>query len=432
MKNMLLTKSNLFIIGPIATLLGVIMNGIYVFLDGTFSIQNVAICIILFTIIVNLALLPMTIKQQKSSKLQAYMNPELQALQKKYKGKTDQASQMKMYEEQKALQAKYGVSMTGMCGTLLIQMPILFAMYQVIWKIPAYIKSVYNVYTSLIDKLLVTSGAQEFLSQYASQARVDFDKSGFTKDTIVDVLYNFRPSNWTELANQFPDLQSVINSTAKQTEHINSFLGINIADAPMSIITSSWAEKAWLPLLVGLAIPILAGLLQWISTKLMPTQTTDTTNNDNNAMASSMKTMNTVMPLMSVFFCFTFSAGMGIYWVAGSLIRCVTQIIANKHMEKIDVEEMIKQNLEKYNEKRAKQGLRPESISNVARQNIKNMNVNSEEKGQSEESRQKQQEKRLKNIQESTEYYNNTAKPGSLAAKARMVQQYNEKNTKKK
>ena len=200
----------------------------------------------------------------------------------------------------------------------------------------------------------------------------------------------------------------------------------------MSIITSSWAEKAWLPLLVGLAIPILAGLLQWISTKLMPTQATDTTNNDNNAMASSMKTMNTVMPLMSVFFCFTFSAGMGIYWVAGSLIRCVTQIIANKHMAKIDVEEMIKKNLEKYNEKRAKQGLRPENISNVARQNIKNMNAQSEEKEQSEESRQKQQEKRLKNIQESTEYYNNTAKPGSLAAKARMVQQYNEKNTKKK
>ena len=65
---MLLTKSNMFIIGPFATLLGFIMNGIYLFLDGALGVQNIGICIILFTVIVNLLLLPMTIKTQKSSK----------------------------------------------------------------------------------------------------------------------------------------------------------------------------------------------------------------------------------------------------------------------------------------------------------------------------------------------------------------------------
>lgn len=430
MKSMLLTKNNWFIIGPVATLLGFFINAIYIGLDTVFSVQNIGICIILFTVLVNLAILPLTIKQQKSSKLQSVMQPELAALQKKYKGKTDQASMMKMQEEQRALYAKYGVSMMGMCGTMLIQMPILFAMYQVVYAIPAYVGRVYDVYTGLVDKLLVTNGAQEFLQQFATQARVDFEKSGFVANKIVDVLYNFRPENWTQLAEQFPDMQDIIMSTASTAEHINSFLGINIADAPMSIIQNSWAARDFLPLIVAIAIPVLAGLTQYINTKLMP-QAPAQEGQEENAMSSSLKMMNTWMPLMSVFFCFTFSAGIGIYWIAGSVVRSVIQVIVNKKVNKIDVDEMVKQNLEKYNEKRAKQGLRPEQISNQAKANLKNLKE--QPQGVSEDAKQAQREKRLQGIKDSTEYYKNTsAKPGSIAAKARMVQQYNEKNMKKK
>ena len=277
---MLLTKSNMFIIGPVATLLGFVMNGIYMFLDGVLSVQNVGICIILFTIIVNVLLLPLTIKQQKSMKIQNVMNPELQALQKKYKNKRDNASMMKMQEEQQALYAKYGVSMMGSCVTLLIQFPILLAMYQVIWKIPAYITGVYNVYTDLVNKLLTTNGAQEFLNQFATQARVNFEKSGFTANTVVDVLYNFRPDNWSQFAKEFPALSDVIQSTASSTEHINSFLGINIADAPMSIIQKGLANGV-LPLVVAIAIPVLAGLSQYLSTKLMSQQSDQPSTEEN-------------------------------------------------------------------------------------------------------------------------------------------------------
>lgn len=428
MKNMLLTKSNAFIIGPFATLLGFVMNGIYMFLDGVCNVQNISICIILFTIIVNLLLLPLTIKNQKSSKMMQVMNPELQALQKKYKNKKDQASQMKMYEEQQALYAKYGVSMSGQCLPMLIQFPILFAMYQVIWKIPAYINGVYNVYKELVDKLLTTTGAQAFLEQFATQGRVNFEKSGFVSDTIVDVLYSFTPANWTELAGKFPDLKEIIEKTATSTEHINSFFGINIADSPMSIITKGWADKAYLAIIVAIAIPVLAGLTQYLQTKMMPQQPDN--GGSENAMSSSLKTMNTVMPLMSVFFCFTFSVGIGIYWVAGSVVRCVIQIIVNKQMEKVDVDELVKKNLEKYNEKRAKQGLPPDRISGQAKANLKNLKNPVVE---DEAAIKEKNEKRLENIKKSTEYYNNTtAKPGSIAAKARMVQQYNEKNMKNK
>ena len=426
MKTMLLTKSNWFIIGPVATLLGFVMNGIYMFLDGVLSIENIGICIILFTIIVNVLLLPLTIKQQKSMKIQTVMNPELQALQKKYKNKRDNASMMKMQEEQQALYAKYGVSMMGSCVTLLIQMPILFAMYQVIWKIPAYITGVYNVYTDLVNKLMTTNGAQEFLQQFATQARVNFEKTGFTNNTIVDVLYNFRPDNWSELAKNFPAISDVINTTATKTEHINSFLGINIADAPLAIIQKGTANGI-LPLIVAVAIPVLAGVTQYISTKVMPQQESEP--GEENTMANSMKTMNTVMPLFSVFISFTLSAGLGLYWIANAVVRTIIQVIVNKKVEKIDIDEMVKQNIEKYNEKRKKQGLPPERISGQAKANLRNLKNLEEEDA---ETVQKKREKRLADIKESTDYYNNTAKPGSIAAKARMVQQYNEKNMKKK
>lgn len=425
MKTMLLTKSNTFIIGQVSVLLGFILNGLYMFLDGAFSIENIGICIILFTFVVNILLLPLTIKTQKSSKMTQVMNPELQAIQKKYKNKKDNESVMKMQQETQAVYAKYGVSPMGTCLPMLIQMPILFAMYQVIWKIPAYVSSVYNIYTDLVNKLLTTSGAQAFLEQFATQARVNFEKSGFVADTIVDVLYSFTPANWAELAEKFPDLKVLIDTTAEKTAHVNGFLGINIADAPMSIIKNGFSEKDIAAIIIALAIPILAGLTQWLNTKLMPQADTGSADN---AVGNSMKTMNTVMPLMSVFFCFTFSVGIGIYWVAGSVVRCIIQIIVNKQMDKVDVDTLVKKNMEKYNQKREKQGLPPEKISNQAKANLKNLKNPAVE---DEKAVQSKREKRLANIKESTEYYNNTAKPGSIAAKARMVQQYNEKNNKK-
>lgn len=162
MSKMLLTKSTTFIIGPVAVALGFIMNAIYLFLNNLFNIQNIGLCIILFTIVIYMLLMPLTIKQQKFSKLSAQMNPELQAIQKKYKGKQDQASMMKMNEETKTVYSKYGVSPMGSCLQLLIQMPILFALYKVIWNIPAYVGGIKDAFMPLVEKLLNNSAAQTF------------------------------------------------------------------------------------------------------------------------------------------------------------------------------------------------------------------------------------------------------------------------------
>lgn len=430
---MLLTKNSGAILGPIANLLGVIMNAIFDFCS-LMSIPSIGLTIILFTIVVYMLLLPLTIKQQKFSKFSAKMNPEIQAVQKKYKGKQDQASVIKMNEETKAIYAKYGVSPMGTCLPLLVQMPILFALYRVIWNIPAYVSGVKNAFLPLAENILSIEGSQTFLAEFATKNRVDFEKLGYTTETIIDCLYKFQPENWQAMASDasFSGISDLVLKTQDSIDRMNYFLGINIANSPWTMLQDSITGGiAILGIIAALSIPVLAGLTQWINMKLTPTAQSD--NNSGGAagdMANSMKTMNNIMPLMSVFFCFTMPAGLGIYWIAGAVIRCIQQLIINKHLDSTDLDALLQKNaeknLEKQNKKREKMGLPPQKITDQAKVNVRNIKAPETSKKELTEEEKKEQ------LEKSTEYYNkNTeAKPGSIAAKARMVQQYNEKKKK--
>ena len=190
MAGVLLTQNNAFIIGDVARILGWIMNVLFNFLDSVFGIQNIGVCIILFTVIVYMLLLPLTIKQQKFSKLSAKMNPEIQAIQKKYANKKDNDSMMAMNEETKAIYAKYGVSPTGSCVQLLIQFPILLAMYSVIQKIPAYVDGVRAIFTELANSILAAPGGSEFMQELSTTGNMYGVGTDFTQaNTIIDVLY---------------------------------------------------------------------------------------------------------------------------------------------------------------------------------------------------------------------------------------------------
>ena len=135
MMSVFLTTYQGAILGPIARLLGYILQGIYSVLS-TVGIENTGICMILFTFIVNALMIPMQIKQQKFAKMSSVMNPELMAIQAKYKNKKDQESQQKMSLETQAVYQKYGVSPVSGCLPMLITLPILFALYRVIYNIP--------------------------------------------------------------------------------------------------------------------------------------------------------------------------------------------------------------------------------------------------------------------------------------------------------
>lgn len=438
MSNILLTQDTGKIIGPVAKLLGYIMEGIFYVIDKI-GIPNIGLAIILFTIVIYLLLMPLTIKQQKFSKLSAKMNPELQAIQAKYKNKKDNDSMMAMNMETKAVYAKYGVSPSGSCVQLLIQMPILLALYRVIYNVPAYVSKVKEAFFPLVDKLIAQEGSKEFIQSF-SNAKIyakQFENENFiggvtsyVQNTFVDVLNKASSAEWLSLKENFSSLSTDIDNTVSLLDKYNNFLGLSMSNTPAFTFHEARTNGSYVMMIAAFAIPVLAAVTQWINVKLMPQQDTQSgnANDQQNAMMQSMKTMNMVMPVMSAVLCYTLPAGMGLYWVAGAVVRSIQQIVINKHIDKMDLDELIKKNEEKAKKKMEKAGVRASQMSAYANMNTKNMNSMASKT--SVKSSMTQEEKN-ELVKKSTEYYNKNAKPGSMMAKANMVRQYNEKNNKK-
>lgn len=404
----LLTQETGFL-KPIAWLLGQIFNLLFNFVHAI-GIPNIGLCVILFTIIVRLIMLPLTIKQQKFSKLSSMMNPEIQAIQAKYKDKKDNVSLMKMQEETKAVYEKYGTSPSGGCLTMIIQLPIMFALYRVIYKIPGYVTKIKEVGMNIYSAVSGVDGWESILENN------DISAATSSANGFIDSIYNFSSSTWDKLAgiSDFSSISDTITANADKLIDYNNFFGISLTQAPGWKI--SWA----------LLIPLLAGIAQWVSARLMQSRAANMQNDQKaNPMGNSMKVMNNIMPIMSAFFCVTFPACIGLYWITSSVVQIIQQIFINVTMDRVNVEDMISENIEKVNKKRAKKGLPPKKITNNATayvQQVKKTEIDETKKAQIDEQ-----------IKKSTDYYQsaNSAKPGSLAAKANMVKMYNEKNNKK-
>lgn len=408
----LLTQYNGSILGPIAKVLGWIFNGIFE-LTANFGILNIGLTIILFTIIIKLIMLPLTIKQMKFSKMSSIMNPELTALQKKYKGKTDQESMMKMQEEQKAIYEKYGTSPTGGCLQLIIQMPILFALYRVMQNIPAYVGSVKNIFVDMLSGPNGLMEQQNFVSIMTENfGTLHGDYSSI--DKTIDAMNYFSASQWQQLEELFPTCASVISENVDKLFSMYNFFGINLSVNPELMS-------------VSVLIPILTALTQWISMKTISSKNAG--NMEDNPAMKSMQTMNTIMPIMTAFIALSLPSALGLYWIATAVCQTIQQLLLNVYFNKIDIDEFVKKNVEKANSKREKKGLPPNTISTKANTNTKNIQQNFV--NSLEETRRKNLEK-VEEIKKSTEYYgNNGDKKNSLAAKANMVAKYNEKNNKK-
>ena len=402
------------IMGPIASIFGYIMDFLFR-ITSSMGIMNIGLCIILFTIITKLLLFPLTIKQQESSKLMSLMNPEIKAVQNKYRGKTDQASMARQQVEMQAIYEKYGSNPMAGCLPMAIQLPIIFALYRVIYNIPAYVPSVRVFFDNVANPLMQQADYVNKISELASS--VGLGNADFSIESkVVDMLYKLTPAGWETLQGLFPQISSTIADNASKIEQMNYFFGINLATPPFTGFTN--ISVAWL-------IPILAGLTQWGSTRLI----SNLQQVDQDAPgASMMNSMMITMPLMSVFFCFSLPSAIGIYWVVQGAFQLVQQLVVNAHMNKIDVDDLIRRNVEKMNKKRARKGLPPANVSDKASINLKGLQARENAENQAKEDKISRNKKQME-VSES--FYNSEPKPGSLAAKAKMVQKYNDKHAKK-
>lgn len=437
MTGILLSKSTTPIIGWIANLLGLIMEGIFNVLDFI-RIPNVGLSIILFTIVVYLLMLPLTIKQQKFSKLSAKMNPELQVVQAKYKNRKDQDSMMQMNAETKAIYAKYGVSPTGSCVQLLIQMPILLSLYQVIYRMPAYVSKIGNAFGVLADEIM-NKGIIEKVKALGEAGQFAKNFTINEKNAIIDVLNKMNSSDLLRFAqeNGFSDLQYnghyilTHGSERGLLDIYNNFLGLNMSNSPSSVVSSAIEAGAWLMVIAAIAIPVLSAVTQWINVKLMPQpQKSNDGNQTADTMASSMKTMNMVMPVMSAFFCYTLPTGMGLYWIAGSVVRSIQQVIINKHIDKMDLNKIIEKNKDKSAIKMDKVKKNQARLQQYANMNTKGIGNTVNTKNYEQKAKVNVDESNVAEQSTDDKTKSSTTKTGSLLSKANLVKDYNERNNK--
>lgn len=420
LSDIILTAYNGAILGPVARLLGLIMNAIYSFMTNVLGIGNITVAIIIFTIVIYTLLFPITYKQQKFSKLTQKMQPELLKVKKKYEGRKDQASILAMQEETNAVYEKYGTSATGSCVSMLINVPIILALYRVFQNIPAYVGSVKDQFSSLVDGIMATPGYQDTMGKIVEEARLgalgtDFSAKdpSVVSNYIVDTLYSLNTSGWDLLREKFAGLGDLITSTQENLNGINKFFGLTISDSPMSIIHSGLQNGAYLFVILALLIPVLSYLTQVINIKLMPQSV-----GADDTMGTQMKMINRIIPLFSLFFCFSVPVGLGVYWIVSAIVRSLQQVGLNKHFEKVDLDDIIKANQEKMKKKREKKGITSEQMNQAARINTRRI------------SKPSMSEKEKERILEKAEEARRNAKPGSMAEKANLVKKFNEKNTK--
>ena len=375
------------ILKPIAWVLGVILNAIYNFVE-LFGIENIALCIILFTFVVKMLMLPLTIKQQKFTKLQSKMSPELQKIQQKYKGKKDEESLRRQQSETQAVYAKYGASPMGGCLPLLISLPIMFALYRVIYCIPAYVTDVGALYGSIADKLNGMGDFKDTLIQFMSDNQVVLSQTSGCSSTVIDLsIYQdipreylidlfskFNPANWDAFfsvdlfsglkttAVTIKEVSMPISEVVDKIMSVNGLFGLSILDRPE--IKS-----------ISVVIPVLAVVSQFIQGKLQTAVNSNKKANTDDPAAQTTKMMSTIMPIMSGAFCLMLPIGVGIYWIASAVFTIIQTLFINKYLDKINVDEMLEKSKEKNIKNQEKLGVKYDNkMAEVAK--TKGLNYN--------------------------------------------------------
>ena len=334
---------------PLAIVLGgfldIIFNGL-----SAMGISKIGVAIVVITFLIKLAMLPLTFSQQRTAKINQLMQPEIKAIRGKYKGRNDTASMQRQQEETKAVYEKYGISQTGGCIQLLIQMPILFALYNVFRNIPLYVNK-------LKMPLLGVLGSIQSDSNFLSIMNDKFAGINWeSQDAALNALNGFSAEHWNTLKESFPASADLISETSAKVLDMNHIFGVNITLAPSEV----WG--------IAILIPICAGVAQFISAKLgqAPSQA-------DQGSRITQTLMLFMMPVISVIIAFRVPAGLGIYWTATAVFQAIFQLFINRHYRNLTADEVIQKALEKKRRKLEKKGNSQESVIRGASMKTKNL-----------------------------------------------------------
>ena len=316
---------------PIAIVLGKIYNMLFNGIYGGVSAGALGIAIIVFTLIVKLILFPLMMKQQKSSFKMQQLQPEMNKIRDKYKGKTDTMSQQRMALELQDFQKKNGVHLMGGCLPMLIQLPILYALYYIFQNAYVYVDVIGNNYTDIANAIIQIPAAlrMEAFTPYA-QHLVDTYNTLGTLDLsnvndVVMLVANIKADDWSNILSVLGDSGNALLPLLDTKNNIETFLTIPLV------------SKCGLSF-PSVIVPIVAGVTTFLQSKVMTSLMNTTANAENDQAAAMTQSMNKMMlyfmPIMMAFFCLQVPAGLGVYWTISNIFGILQQIFLQKFYKK--------------------------------------------------------------------------------------------------
>lgn len=270
-------------------------------------VNNFGWAIILFAVVVKLVLLPFQMKSKRSTMRTTRLQPIMQELQKKYEG-----NQQKYQEEVARLYKEEKINPMSGCIWSLIPFPIVIALYSVVRQPLSKLMGLAAEEVTAITDRLVSMGL------YTIPERTD----AYYEITLSNLMHG-QIDKFTDISDKLIDLNY-------------NFLGMNLSLRPELNFFShvDWSDtSSWAPALGLFLIPFISAFLSWLSMKVA--QIGNPTPQGNDAAAGSMKGMMIMMPLMSVWICFVMPGALGVYWIMGSILGMIQDVILNKHYGKI-------------------------------------------------------------------------------------------------
>ncbi len=287
---------------------------------------NYGLAVILFALAVNLVLTPFMAKSKKSMMRSTRLQPRIQELQRRHEG-----NPQKLNQEMQNLYREEGVNPMSGCLWSLIPFPILIALYSVIRQpITRMMFAAQDVVTTLQD-YFVAKGL------YTIPTKAD----AYVEIKLANLAHEHWDAVTTDLAGKIDGLLDVDFG----------FLGLNLGSQPQwnFFVKTDWSDvSVWLPALGLFLIPFISAALSWLSMKV-----SNAANPQQDAQTqASMKTMNLMMPLMSIWICFVMPAAMGVYWIANSVFGMIRDFVLTKvYKRKLDKEDAERQAMRSAREK---------------------------------------------------------------------------------
>lgn len=283
------------------------------------------IALFIFAFVVELLLLPIAIKQQKTSIQQARLRPKEMAIRKKYAGRNDQVTQQKVAQEIQEMYQKENYSPFAGCLPLLFQMPVILALYQVVMNPLHYVMGVGTGTITALQKFITTA-----TDATVPGLGIEMAKSNSTIG-VIDIIRD----NWAEISSRisiFVDSDTYGVTGAEALAQLSnayerglpdfSLFGINLGDIP------DIAKPGWLWL-----VPVLTFVVYFLSMKLTRKFSYQPSNGQTDKQAGCSNTvMDITMPLMSVYFTFVVPAAIGVYWIFKSILGTLKQFILSRAM----------------------------------------------------------------------------------------------------